>query len=83
LRSRNWPKLNIGDLFELKNDAIFFIFAFTSAGLEYGGIHLAAWNAPFTTKAQRLLWRVSGLTLAVSGPAFSTLFHGSIGLTDF
>jgi hypothetical protein len=33
------------------------------AGSSYGGIHLFAWNGPFTTKAQRLLWQISCLTI--------------------
>jgi hypothetical protein len=33
------------------------------AGSFYGGIHLFAWNGPFTTKAQRLLWQISCLII--------------------
>jgi len=36
-------------------------------GLFYGGLHLTAWNAPFPTHTQMLLWRLSGLTLVASG----------------
>lgn len=46
-----------------------FLFGFTLAGLFYGGLHLVAWNAPFTSQTQRLLWEVSGLAVASSGPA--------------
>jgi hypothetical protein len=36
------------------------------AGLCYGGIHVTAWNAPFPTLTQQLLWRVSSISLLVS-----------------
>lgn len=33
----------------------------------YGGWHLLAWNGPFPSRAYEILWRVSGLGVAVSG----------------
>lgn len=36
----------------------------------YGGLHLLAWNYPFNSPIHELLWRVSGLTIVASGPAF-------------
>jgi hypothetical protein len=47
-----------------------FIFAFTLAGILYGGMHLLAWNAPFATSIQRLFWRISGITIVSTGPIF-------------
>lgn len=39
----------------------------TLAGFLYGGLHLLAWDATFTTPAERDLWRIAALSLAASG----------------
>jgi hypothetical protein len=44
------------------------IFAFTLAGLAYGALYLAAWNYPFTSNVERVMWRESGVAIAASGP---------------
>jgi len=49
------------------HDALRFLFAFTFAGLIYGGLHLFAWNSPFTGRVQQLLWEISGITIISSG----------------
>jgi len=36
--------------------------------LLYGGLHLVAWNAPFQTRTQKLLWRISAICIAGAGP---------------
>lgn len=33
----------------------------------YGGIHLLVWNHSFRTATEQLLWRISGITIAVFG----------------
>jgi hypothetical protein len=38
------------------------------AGLLYGGVHLAAWQTKFKTKAEEETWKISAITLAASGP---------------
>jgi hypothetical protein len=38
------------------------------AGFLYGGVHLAAWQTKFKTKAEGQLWKISAITLAASGP---------------
>lgn len=39
----------------------------TLAGFLYGGLHLLAWDATFTSTAERTLWRIAALSLAASG----------------
>ncbi|KAH6714664.1 hypothetical protein BKA61DRAFT_481402 [Leptodontidium sp. MPI-SDFR-AT-0119] len=39
----------------------------------YGGLHLVAWNAPFLTRLERLLWRISGLVIACFGAVYMLL----------
>ena len=34
----------------------------------YGGLHEIAWSAPFRTKTEALLWRISGTVVASFGP---------------
>lgn len=43
------------------------VLGLTTAGLLYGSFHLVAWNAVFPTPQQLMLWRMSGLVLALSG----------------
>jgi hypothetical protein len=40
---------------------------FCLLGLIYGGLHCAAWNAPFTTDVEALLWRISSVAAASAG----------------
>ncbi|KAI1177873.1 hypothetical protein F4777DRAFT_167834 [Nemania sp. FL0916] len=40
----------------------------------YAGIHLAAWNYHFPTKAEMVLWRGSGVVVATAIPAAIVLF---------
>lgn len=44
------------------------IYGLTLAGILYGGLHALGWNAPFPTALQRILWRVSSVSLMVSTP---------------
>ena len=50
----------------------------TASGLLYGGLHLLAWNAPFPSKVEQVLWRFSGIVCAISG---LTVF-GLMGVVD-
>jgi hypothetical protein len=61
------------------HDALGFLFAFTVAGLMYGGLHLLAWNAPFNGRVQELLWNISGIAVISSGLSlisFIVLLYG-------
>lgn len=51
-RLSNWPELNA-------EDGPLSQAAFILAGTIYGGLHALAWNAPFPTGAEQLLWRLS------------------------
>ena len=60
---------------------------FAAAGILYGGIHLLAWNAPFTSPAELVLWRFSACCIAgvplVLGPLVAwievPLLKGGVG----
>lgn len=78
----NWPQdseivdilVGIADEgFDFDRNFEAFLAAFTIAGLLYGGLHLIAWNSPFISRTQRLLWRISGIAIAASGPALLML----------
>ncbi|KAL2671474.1 hypothetical protein Neosp_014064 [[Neocosmospora] mangrovei] len=43
---------------------------FLIAGLVFGGIHCAAWNFPFPTPVEQLLWRIASLLSAGLLPLF-------------
>jgi len=95
-RMRNWPEgfefLNmtrdiIGQPYAEETrpslpsyKTVLFAVAFTVAGLTYGGLHLLAWNAPFTSAAQLHLWRTSGILMAASGPVAFLLWLGFNGV---
>jgi len=57
-------------------DGTAFLLGLTLAGLIYGGLHELAWQAPFTSHAQKLLWRICATALTASGGAviLSALF---------
>ncbi|KUJ16290.1 uncharacterized protein LY89DRAFT_719043 [Mollisia scopiformis] len=40
---------------------------FVSAGIIYGGLHALAWNAPFSSPAQQLVWRISSVLIMAIG----------------
>lgn len=73
-RRVNWPSdINITRIQSVGYIALAYI-GFTMAGSIYGGLHLIAWNAPFASQVEKLLWRISGLVLALSGPACAFLY---------
>ena len=39
-------------------------------GLVYGGVHLAAWNSFFPTRAEKILWQISALATAIASSTF-------------
>ncbi|THV71660.1 hypothetical protein D6D29_09577 [Aureobasidium pullulans] len=49
--------------------------------LVYGGLHLLAWNAPFNTTVEAILWKISGISVASIGPA-SAIFVGCVSVID-
>lgn len=49
--------------------------------LVYGGLHLLAWNAPFHTRIEETLWKISGIFVASIGP-MSIAYAGLLSVTD-
>ena len=47
----------------------------TLAGVWYGGLHVLAWQAPFSTQAQEKLWRICSVVLASSGFLATIFFY--------
>lgn len=67
-RVRNWPH------FRLSSPDWSIYIAFSLAGAAYGGLHLLAWNGPFSSAAVTTLWRVSGIIVASSGLSLPVLY---------
>ena len=75
-RMRNWPidfeftsTLDSSSLGELMSgSSLIMSLAFTFAGLFYGSVHLLAWTYSFPSSLESLLWRISAVTVAASGP---------------
>jgi hypothetical protein len=67
-RVRNWPHSD-GSCNEVDTDGMPILLAFLFAGVAYGGLHLLAWDPPVATSTEVLMWRISGITLAVFGAA--------------
>jgi hypothetical protein len=53
---------------ESSGESIGFIVGLTLAGVVYGGLHMLAWNAPFRTHTEQLLWRISAAVVVFFGP---------------
>ena len=49
------------------------LFGLLLAGVLYGGLHLLAWNVPFASRAERILWRFSGIFIISAGVGFAGL----------
>ncbi|OCL05632.1 hypothetical protein AOQ84DRAFT_379409 [Glonium stellatum] len=83
-RIQNWPRFGFTSWDEgLEDVHEQFYVGFTFAGLTYGGLHLVAWNAPFPTRVEGLLWRVSSMALAASGIVICfRLAAKAVGYTD-
>ena len=90
-RIKNWPQqADVLDIlfdiavggFGISIEHFWTFSAFALAGILYGGFHLLAWNAPFTSTSQRTLWRVSGIVIAASAPLVGAiiLFFGLLNL---
>lgn len=47
-------------------------------GLIYGGLHLAAWNSSFPTRAEQILWQVSALATAIATSTFVLTLYLSV-----
>lgn len=55
------------------------VFGFPLAGLFYGGVHLLVWNRPFRNETEKLLWKISNLTILLSGtPLVAWLCYESL-----
>lgn len=67
-RVRNLPRFQDYDYYL----PLFIGFGFV--GLIYGGLHCVAWNAPFTTSIERILWRISSITIAATGVLVACVF---------
>ena len=50
------------------------LFGTAIASALYGGLHATAWNAPFPSAPEALLWRASSATVTASGTALFTLY---------
>jgi hypothetical protein len=77
-RMRNWPKdfdftaiidstMYLPMMPSLEDGELALLVGFFLSGAVYGGLHLLAWKAPFTSHVQQLLWRISGLAITASG----------------
>jgi len=84
----NWPGWNSpnpGGIFcaPITHGSTSMLVGFAVAGFVYGLVHLLAWNAPFHTKTEQLLWRISGCILAGSGLVIPLLEFASSIIEGF
>ena len=47
---------------------VMMVLIFTLAGGIYGSLHLLAWHSAFASRAEQIMWRLSGLCVAGAGP---------------
>lgn len=53
-------KARIGNLLPLLGSRAYEVWlGFAVAGVLYGGLHMLAWNAPFSSRLEQILWRVA------------------------
>lgn len=69
-------KARIGNLVNLIGSRAWEVwFGFAVAGVLYGGLHMLAWNAPFSSRLEQILWRV-----AASSVTFAPLLLAPVAL---
>ena len=45
-------------------------FGLAAAGSLYGGLHLVAWNAPFSSRPEEIMWRIAASSVTFTGLLF-------------
>lgn len=61
-------KARIGNLLPLLGSRAYEVWlGFAVAGVLYGGLHMLAWDAPFSSRLEQILWRVAASSVTV-GP---------------
>jgi len=60
-RVPDWPQFR-----GFRQDWLIYL-GFSLVGLIYGALHCAAWNAPFPSRLEALLWRVSSVAVSATG----------------
>lgn len=59
----------VGDIPRIKTlSGVVIVATLAIAGFLYGSVHIAAWHTIFRTKTEEYLWKISAISLAVSGP---------------
>ena len=71
-RIRNFPQLD----FALSQWPLYVGLGLT--GFIYGGLHCLAWDAPFSSDLERLLWRLSSMSIASTGGLVVLVFSWNI-----
>ena len=74
-RIRNWPRLPSASI-----DLEMLLAAFMIADLFYCAIHFFAWNGPFTTRTELLLWRISVVSISAPGLFIVGCFGVALGM---
>lgn len=69
----NFPRFG-----EFRQDWALYL-GFGAAGFIYGGLHCAAWNAPFSTDYETFLWRFSSLTISTTGALLFVYYCQTVG----
>lgn len=60
-------KVRIGNLQNLIGSRAWEVwFGFAVAGVVYGGLHMLAWNAPFSSRLEQILWRVAASSVTIA-----------------
>ncbi|KAH7304179.1 hypothetical protein B0I35DRAFT_445643 [Stachybotrys elegans] len=70
----NFPSLtnlSLGQV-NISRDTLRYVFGFTA--MAYGSLHLSGWNHHFPSRAERMLWVVSSITIAGSGMVLWAFF---------
>lgn len=52
-------------------------FGLAAAGSLYGGLHLVAWNAPFSSRLEEILWRLAASSVTMTGLLFGPFIFWS------
>lgn len=75
IKNRSISSASVGDAVQFEEPLS--SITLSVVALVYGRLRLLAWNAPFNTRIEGILWKISGISVASVGPVsiFYTSWH--------
>ncbi|KAL9113059.1 MAG: hypothetical protein Q9227_002671 [Pyrenula ochraceoflavens] len=82
------PRVGNFSVTSRKRDIFYFLIVLLLSSIIYGGLHALAWTAPFPSRAEKFIWRISAISVMGGLPGVIVIFLvgslvGTVVLTPF